>query len=218
MGCPGSLLLYQKQPSAGRNGLEPLHFQVSNPLLGLFQYPLRVEMDWNLTRNVRLEGKRLSFSTLCGSKWIGTSTSESDGRGWCVSVPSAGRNGLEPMNAKLLRSAVLSSFSTLCGSKWIGTRTAHAGDRTLARVSVPSAGRNGLELVHLMCLCQHHQKDGFSTLCGSKWIGTVCGQSVELLRSLFQYPLRVEMDWNYLSTRLAALAAWFQYPLRVEMD
>src|SRR5581483_3607590 len=84
------------------------------------------------------------FSTLCGSKWIGTPESASARPDTRVSVPSAGRNGLEP-----------------AGRRGTGRR---------AEVSVPSAGRNGLELQNGSLIIEEIVK--------------------------FQYPLRVEMDWN----------------------
>src|SRR5581483_4061747 len=256
-----------------------------------FQYPLRVEMDWNSTMGIwpRIRASVVSvpsagrnglelvdnqsmvtsitpcFSTLCGSKWIGTPESASARPDTRVSVPSAGRNGLEPRPSPQSRTA-RSGFSTLCGSKWIGTTERLADHRGNRQVSVPSAGRNGLEpqstqrqIIPLEC---------FSTLCGSKWIGT-CRRSDHLLPfqqvsvpsagrnglelnrfatslcnlSGFQYPLRVEMDWNaapnshrdshFRSFSTLCGSKWigtspdlsgpsasivFQYPLRVEMD
>src|SRR5581483_9195366 len=209
-----------------------------------FQYPLRVEMDWNSTMGIwpRIRASVVSvpsagrnglelvdnqsmvtsitpcFSTLCGSKWIGTPESASARPDTRVSVPSAGRNGLEPRPSPQSRTA-RSGFSTLCGSKWIGTTERLADHRGNRQVSVPSAGRNGLEpqstqrqIIPLEC---------FSTLCRSKWIGTKrdiylwtlnlivsvpsAGRNgLELAADLitfhrsskFQYPLRVEMDWN----------------------
>src|SRR5581483_10234310 len=256
-----------------------------------FQYPLRVEMDWNSTMGIwpRIRASVVSvpsagrnglelvdnqsmvtsitpcFSTLCGSKWIGTPESASARPDTRVSVPSAGRNGLEPRPSPQSRTA-RSGFSTLCGSKWIGTTERLADHRGNRQVSVPSAGRNGLEpqstqrqIIPLEC---------FSTLCGSKWIGTkrdiylwtlnlivsvpsagrngleLAADLITFYRSSkFQYPLRVEMDWNStVSPRPCAIcqgfstlcgSKWigtrpdlsgpsasivFQYPLRVEMD
>ncbi len=181
----------------------------------------------------------MCFSTLCGSKWIGTVYALLMERVYGVSVPSAGRNGLELGAINRMPDAVCGvsvpsagrnglephhpgrgsartrSFSTLCGSKWIGTIAAS----------------------QFLVACR-----GFSTLCGSKWIGTKI-MSVDRSRyPRFQYPLRVEMDWNKSKCDLQRPSkivsvpsagrngleplirhhhqafAVFQYPLRVEMD
>ena len=87
----------------------------------------------------------MGFSTLYGSKWVATSPTRSGGRWRCVfqyplrvevgcnefsirpgtqltrvSVPSTGRSGLQPPDARREPSKVL-RFSTLYGSKWVAT-------------------------------------------------------------------------------------------------
>src|SRR5581483_296488 len=157
-------------PSAGRNGLELNRFATSLCNLSGFQYPLRVEMDWNAAPNSHRDSHLRSFSTLCGSKWIGT-------------IKQRARNA-----------ACHKGFSTLCGSKWIGTPCGNRGRVSSNCVSVPSAGRNGLErnwkmksppltcvsvpsagrngLERLRVGIRGLHWSSFSTLCGSKWIGT----------------------------------------------
>ena len=242
----GAGLVGVSVPSAGRNGLElegpcsppgapagfqyPLrvemdwnhdHFWRNDPTYEKFQYPLRVEMDWNRSRRPDASRNR-SFSTLCGSKWIGTyhskpcppkhpSFSTLCGSKWIgtkkplidwkpyqeVSVPSAGRNGLERVLTSKPKPRN-QSFSTLCGSKWIGTGLDDVARANLEKlVSVPSAGRNGLEhTAHALVAVDLYR---FSTLCGSKWIGTVWSVPAVIIDLKFQYPLRVEMDWNIRS-------------------
>src|SRR5581483_6190764 len=58
----------------------------------------------------------------------------------------------------------------------------------------------------------------FSTLCGSKEIGTDNETFQPGGDEKFQYPLRVEIDWNYAAPNLIINSGSFQYPLRVEID
>src|SRR5581483_4175701 len=135
-----------------------------------FQYPLRVEMDWNV-------GVVAGF-----------------GAGSAVSVPSAGRNGLEPSrdtSAISLRPAF--QYPLRVEMDW-NPEFFWTSPNRLDAVSVPSAGRNGLELPDEAAGAAGVW--GFSTLCGSKWIGTIIDLVNERGYIAFQYPLRVEMDWN----------------------
>ncbi len=136
----------------------------------MFQYPLRVEMDWNQARHLSLDTEPHRFSTLCGSKWIGTCRRSDHLLPFQqVSVPSAGRNGLE-----------LNRFATsLCNL---------SGFQYPLRVEMDwNAAPNSHRDSHFR---------SFSTLCGSKWIGTSPDLSGPSASIVFQYPLRVEMDWN----------------------
>ncbi len=83
-------------------------------------------------------------------------------------------------------------FSTLCGSILIGTRLGEP------RMGVFTS---------------------FSTLCGSILIGTRHKPAYTRLIRTFQYPLRVDLDWNYgVYKTLAFPTSEFQYPLRVDLD
>src|SRR5581483_5934434 len=161
-----------------------------------FQYPLRVEMDWNQKAPDRLEALSGSFSTLCGSKWIGTCVDiETETKKPKFQYPLRVEMDWNRAGRRGAREPGKTSFSTLCGSKWIGTvwsvpaviidlkfqyplrvemdwniRSEDTVTHQIV-VSVPSAGRNGLELraqIKDSSICVK----GFSTLCGSKWIGT----------------------------------------------
>src|SRR5581483_1174876 len=172
-----------------------------------FQYPLRVEMDWNaLMRNKHAKPMR-RFSTLCGSKWIGTiqeqCRSESQHQfqyplrvemDWNtiasasaravagVSVPSAGRNGLEQNGMSVLINGSI-CFSTLCGSKWIGTGPkfrAHADRGCFSTL----CGSKCIGTRKRLAI-SHRQQGCFSTLCGSKWIGTVPARCQQFTRNGF---------------------------------
>src|SRR5581483_3607589 len=112
-----------------------------------FQYPLRVEMDWNAGRHSRSPARRTE-----------------------VSVPSAGRNGLELDDGHLAANPRQRGFSTLCGSKWIGTgRQPEHGHIHYTVFQYPL--RVEMDWNSRICFSPTRYSC-FSTLCGSKWIGT----------------------------------------------
>src|SRR5581483_8177561 len=111
----------------------------------MFQYPLRVEMDWNQARHLSLDTEPHRFSTLCGSKWIGTCRRSDHLLPFQqVSVPSAGRNGLE-LNRFATSLCNLSGFQYPLRVEMDWNAPGLVWAIRFNRVSVPSAGRNGLE-------------------------------------------------------------------------
>ena len=131
-----------------------------------FQYPLRVEVGCNEN-----EPKR---------------TDPHQG----VSVPSTGRSGLQPGDARL-GDVHQHCFSTLYGSKWVATCNIVKLFTYRLEVSVPSTGRSGLQLI---VIARRRKK-----------------------KKQFQYPLRVEVGCNTTTPRPRIRCPRFQYPLRVEV-
>ncbi len=141
-----------------------------------------------------------------------------------VSVPSAGRNGLELDDGHLAANPRQRGFSTLCGSKWIGTgrqpehghihytvfqyplrvemdwNRGHRHRAVLhAVVSVPSAGRNGLEPAGRRGTGRRAEVSVPSA--GRNGLEPEPPKLPDVIELMFQYPLRVEMDWNYRTAR-----------------
>ena len=170
------------------------HFVLPQLIQNMFQYPLRVEVGCNAMDKPRRDALSRRFSTLYGSKWVAT---------------------LEE-RCELLYS--LQGFSTLYGSKWVATQRQHPHQRPHPHVSVPSTGRSGLQLQEFALKAlnlgvsvpstgrsglqlRYGRRlrisfEGFSTLYGSKWVATTPFRCSCCLKTVFQYPLRVEVGCN----------------------
>src|SRR5581483_5833264 len=132
-----------------------------------FQYPLRVEIDWNFMSAVWRSPTRTVSVPSAGRNRLERWTFYPKFLQRQVSVPSAGRNRLEPPAPPPSLINKMFQYPLRVEIDWNLTRQCAKSPRV--DVSVPSAGRNRLELHRIF------------------YPNSKCR---------FQYPLRVEIDWN----------------------